>query len=338
MWSIGLGSWARRWVPMLYDVVHLNEFLDRQEWQFPSRSCRCLCGRYNLLLDPRRENSFKKNSTTPNERLTLACSIAACAAFSASLCRRSFSLSENMATERALFTRLCLIRVFLAANSAAFASSSVVGVVLASAVVLSGIAFTLWLVLLVLLLVPGVTGAFRTGSAAFAGSGWCTATETQDGAFFSGSTVATPWLDSSLAMQSMLRWIGAGSIDCNLFTHSGAPTEPMDRWCSICNYYVDFSNTEIFTQLSGSYLERCMRPFCGFARSKWRNLLDSRRWHRWGYNRRRRRLKRCTCRFGLAIISLPKRGNLWDVYLFGDSPCRHIAEDKSHIPEELKLI
>lgn len=51
--------------------------------------------------------------------LTLACSTAMVAAFSASRCRRSFSLSEKIATDRALFTSFCLRRDFLAANSAA---------------------------------------------------------------------------------------------------------------------------------------------------------------------------------------------------------------------------
>jgi len=41
------------------------------------------------------------------------------AAFSASRCLRSFSLSEKMATDLALFTSFCLRRDFLAANSAA---------------------------------------------------------------------------------------------------------------------------------------------------------------------------------------------------------------------------
>lgn len=37
----------------------------------------------------------------------------------ASLARLSFNFNENIATERALFIKLCLTRVFLAANSSA---------------------------------------------------------------------------------------------------------------------------------------------------------------------------------------------------------------------------
>lgn len=59
-----------------------------------------------------------------NGKLTLACSIAACAAFSASRCRLSFSFNEKMATDRARFTKLCFNLDFLAANSAAFAAAA----------------------------------------------------------------------------------------------------------------------------------------------------------------------------------------------------------------------
>lgn len=51
--------------------------------------------------------------------IALACSAAFSACFSASRARLSFSFNENIATERARFTRLCLMRDFLAAASAA---------------------------------------------------------------------------------------------------------------------------------------------------------------------------------------------------------------------------
>lgn len=51
--------------------------------------------------------------------IAFACSAACCACFSASRARRSFNFNENIATERARLTRLCLMRDFLAAASAA---------------------------------------------------------------------------------------------------------------------------------------------------------------------------------------------------------------------------
>lgn len=68
------------------------------------------------LQDPQKERNGKP--------LTLACSIAACAAFSASRCRLSFSFNEKMATDLARFTRLCFNLDFLAAASAAFTAAA----------------------------------------------------------------------------------------------------------------------------------------------------------------------------------------------------------------------
>lgn len=51
--------------------------------------------------------------------IALACSAACCACFSASRARRSLSFNENIATERARLTKLCFMRDFLAAASAA---------------------------------------------------------------------------------------------------------------------------------------------------------------------------------------------------------------------------
>lgn len=64
---------------------------------------------------------------TYNSRLTFSCASSSAFSFatlSASLALRSFSFSEKIATDLALFTSFCLSRDFLAAISAARCSSS----------------------------------------------------------------------------------------------------------------------------------------------------------------------------------------------------------------------
>lgn len=68
------------------------------------------------------------NDSSPPGGGAGSASLASWAAFSARFARCSFNFRENIATERARFTRLCFSRDFLAASSAAaLASSSVCG-------------------------------------------------------------------------------------------------------------------------------------------------------------------------------------------------------------------
>lgn len=90
--------------------------LDGNKRQFPAHGLR-----HRQLGQSLQENETVEHMVLIGyfSCLTLACSTAMVAAFSASRCRRSLSLSEKIATERALFTSFCLRRDFLAANSAA---------------------------------------------------------------------------------------------------------------------------------------------------------------------------------------------------------------------------
>lgn len=110
---------------MFHHVVHRNQLLNGQEGELATlrwrrhRRCHNLKAIAMFLHSP--QLITKRRMGGP---LTFACSIAACAAFSASRCRLSFSFNEKMATDLARFTRLCFNRDFLAANSAAFTAAS----------------------------------------------------------------------------------------------------------------------------------------------------------------------------------------------------------------------
>lgn len=137
------------------------------------------------------------------------------AILSASLARRSFSFSENIATDLALFTRLCLIRDFFAANSAAVKRKYEYIFSVELILIKPFISSSVW-----------ATGTDGTLELPDAVSGfWLNATVFHDGAGFSNSE--SELVVSSFAMQSVLRCIEEGSAAFNLLAHSAPPLGPI---------------------------------------------------------------------------------------------------------------